>query len=254
MNERLPNVPLVKQAFVPVQDAGVVVYQADVGTAAAAPLIVSHTRVVPAIRWPQPVVRPAGWQSSPPGMPPWNMLIGRMNDCRSRVQLPLLLVQVAPGAVQLITQRLRPPLLLPCQTRKLPTSSPSLVPPRVPEPLKVRLALLILENGIRFPALPQTMAVTTTLEPAVAAVTCDGMSALIALRMFVAAVAAVVPTDTSPELTRLATQVNVCVPTMNCWPAVPKVDTVIVPCACVHDVPIGSIWPEKPSPPKPICH
>src|SRR5882724_8022720 len=254
MNERLPNVPLVKQAFVPVQDAGVVVYQADVGTAAAAPLIVSHTRVVPAIRWPQPVVRPAGWQSSPPGMPPWNMLIGRMNDCRSPVQLPLLLAQVAPGAVQLKIQRLRPPLLLPCQTRRLPTSSPSLVPPRVPEPLKVRFALLILENGIKFPAMPQTTAVTTTLALAPPAVTCDGMSAFTAARMLVAAVFAVVPTETSPGLTRAATQVNVCVPTTNCWPAVPKVDTVIVPCACVHDVPIGSICPEKPSPPKPICH
>src|SRR5437762_14042417 len=107
MNERLPNVPLVKQAFVPVQDAGVVVYQADAGTVAAAPLMVSHTRVVPAIRWPQPVVGLAGWQSSPPGMPPWNILIGRMNDCKSPVQLPLLLVQVPPGAVQSMTQRRR---------------------------------------------------------------------------------------------------------------------------------------------------
>jgi len=230
------------------------VYQADVGTAAAAPLIVSHTRVVPAIRWPQPVVRPAGWQSSPPGMPPWNMLIGRMNDCRSPVQLPLLLAQVAPGAVQLITQRLRPPLLLPSHTRRLPTSSPGLVPPSVPEPLNVKFALLILENGIKFPALPQTTAVTTTLEPAPPAVTCDGMSRFIAVRMLAAAVAEVVPTETSPGLTRLATQVNVCVPTTNCWPAVPKVDTVIVPCACVQDVPIGSIWPENPSPPNPICH
>src|SRR4051794_14045160 len=158
MNERLPNVPLVKQAFVPVQDAGVVVYQAEVGTAAAAPLMVSHTRVVPAIRWPQPVIGLAGWQSSPPGMPPWNMLIGRTNDCRSLVQLPLLLVQVAPGAVQLNTQRLRPPLLLPCQTRRLPTSSPGLVPPRVPDPLNVRFALLTLENGIKFPAMPQPTA------------------------------------------------------------------------------------------------
>src|SRR6478609_2363958 len=254
MNERLPNVPLVKQAFVPVQDRGVVAYQAEVGTVAAAPLMVSHTRVVPAIRCPQPVVKPAGWQSSPPGMPPWNMLIGRMKDCKSPVQGPLLLVHVAPGAVQLIVQRLRPPLLLPSHTRRLPTSSPGLVPPSVPEPLNVKLALLILKNGIRFPALPQTTAVTTTLEPAVAAVTCDGMSALIALRMFVAAVAAVVPTETSPGLTRLATQVNVWVPTMNCWPTVPRVDTVIVPCACVHDVPIGSICPEKPSPPNPICH
>src|SRR5438034_10818972 len=187
-------------------------------------------------------------------MPPWNMLIGKMNDCVSPVHAPLLLVQVAPGAVQLTVQRLRPPLLFPSQTRRLPTSSPSLVPPRVPEPLKVRFALLILENGIRFPAVPQTTAVTRTLEPAPPAVTCDGMSALIAVRMFVAALVELVPTDTSPGLARVATQVNVCVPTTNCWPTVPAADTVIVPCACVHDVPMGSIWPEKPSPPSPICH
>src|SRR3954467_2057938 len=178
MNERLPNVPLVKQAFVPVQDTGVVAYQAEAGTAAAAPLTVSHTLVVPAIRWPQPVVRLAGWQSSPPGMPPWNMLIGRMNDCRSPVQLPLLLVQVAPGAVQLKIQRLRPPLLLPCQTRRLPTLSPSLVPPRVPEPLNVRFALLTLENGIELPAVPPAAAVTITVDPERTAVAVDEISAL----------------------------------------------------------------------------
>src|SRR5215470_3467032 len=177
-----------------------------------------------------------------------------MNDCVSPVQFPLLNVQVAPGAVQLKMQRLRPPLLLPCQIRRLPTSSASLVPPRVPVPLNVRFALLTLLNGIKFPALPQMTAVTTTLEPLPPAVTCDGISVFIAVRILVAAVAEVVPTDTSPGLTRDATQVNVCVPTTNCWPAVPRVDTVIVPCACVQDVPIGSTWPEKPSPPKPICH
>ena len=124
----------------------------------------------------------------------------------------------------------------------------------MPGPLNVRFALLTFENGIRFPAVPQAAAVTTTFEPLPPAVTCDGMSAFIAARILVAAVLAVVPTETSPGLTRVAAQVKVCVPTRNCWPAVPKVDTVIVPCACVHDVPIGSIWPEKPSPPKPICH
>jgi hypothetical protein len=35
-----------------------------------APVVVSQTRVVPAIRLPHPVVAPAGPQSSPPGMPP----------------------------------------------------------------------------------------------------------------------------------------------------------------------------------------
>src|SRR5882724_4874011 len=149
-------------------------------------------------------------------MPPWNMLIGRMNDCVSPVQAPLLLVQVAPGAVQLTVQRLRPPLLFPCQTRRLPTSSPSLVPPRVPEPLNARFKLLTLENGIRFPALPQTTAVTATLEPAPPAVTWDGISAFIAVRMFVAAEVELVPMETSPGFARVATQVNVCVPTRNC--------------------------------------
>src|SRR6266403_633961 len=150
--------------------------------------------------------------------------------------------------------RLRPPLLFPSQTRRLPTSSPGLVPPKVPEPLNVRFALLILENGIELPTVPQGTAVTTTFEPLPLAVTCDGMSAFIAVRILVAAVFAVVPIETSPGLARVATHVNVCVPTRNCWPTVPKVDTVIVPCACVHDVPIGSICPENPSPPKPNCH
>src|SRR5437870_7688419 len=105
--------------------------------------------------------------------------------------------------------RLRPPLLLPSQTRRLPTSSPSLVPPRVPEPLKVRFALLTLANGIKFPALPQATAVTTTLEPLPPAVTCDGMSVFIAARILVAAVVELVPTETSPGLARVVTQVNV---------------------------------------------
>jgi hypothetical protein len=79
----------------------------------------------------------------------------------------------------------------------------------VPVPLKVRFALLTFENGIKFPALPQTTAVTTTLDPAPPAVTCDGMSVFIAVRMLVAALVELVPTDTSPGLSRDATQVNV---------------------------------------------
>src|ERR1043166_5201369 len=216
MNDRLPSVPLVMFCV-----AGLLVtYQADVGTVAAVPLIVSQTLVVPAIRWPHPVVGPAGPQSSPPGMPPWNMLIGRMNDCRSPVQLPLLLAHAAPAAVQLYTQRLRPPLLLPCHIRRVPTSSPGLVPPRVPVPLNVKFVLLFgrgaLVNGIKFPALPQKTAVTTTLEPLPAAETCDAMSVLIAVRIFAAAVFPLVPIATSPGFTRDVTHVNVCVPTTNC--------------------------------------
>src|SRR5436309_15023651 len=113
-------------------------------------------------------------------------------------------------------QRLRPPLLLPSQTRRLPTSSPCLVPPRVPEPLKVRFALLTLENGIKFPAAPQAAAVTTTFAFVPPAVTCDGISVLIAVRILVAAVFAVVPIETSPGFARVVTQVNVWVPTRNC--------------------------------------
>jgi hypothetical protein len=86
----------------------------------------------------------------------------------------------------------------------------------VPEPLKVRFALLILLNGIKFPALPQITAVTTTLDPAPPAVTCDGISVFIAVRILVAAVAEVVPTETSPALARVVTHVNVWVPTRNC--------------------------------------
>jgi hypothetical protein len=123
----------------------------------------------------------------------------------------------------------------------------------VPDPLNVKFALLILEKGIEFPTLPQTTAVTTTFEPLPPAVTCEGMSALIAVRILVAAELAVVPTETSPVPLRVATQVNVCVPTTNCSPAVPAPDVVAVPCACVHVVPIGSICPENPSPPIPSC-
>ena len=91
-----------------------------------APVMVSQTRVVPAIRLPQPVVAPAGPQSSPPAIPPWKRSNGRMNDCWSPVQLPRLLLHEAPALVQLLVQRLSPPLLLPCQSRRLvpvPTGS-----------------------------------------------------------------------------------------------------------------------------------
>src|SRR5215216_1317129 len=97
---------------------------------------------------------------------------------------------------------LSPPLLLPSQTRRLPTSSPGLVPPRVPDPLNVRFALLILEKGMEFPALPQTTAVTTTFEPLPPAVTCDAMSVFTAVRILVAAEFAVVPCETSPGFAR----------------------------------------------------
>src|ERR1044071_1944828 len=96
MNERFPSVPFVMFCVVGL----FVTYQADDGTVASAPRIVSQTRVVPAIKWPHPVVGPAAPQSSPPGMPPWNMLMGRMNDCRSPPQPPLALDHGAPGCEQ----------------------------------------------------------------------------------------------------------------------------------------------------------
>src|SRR5262249_46047136 len=92
-----------------------------------APMMVSQTRVVPTTRWPQPVVAPAGPQSSPPGIPPWKRSYGRTNDCWSLpYQPPLQKLQLAKGAVQFETQGLRAPLLLPCQKRRLepvPTGS-----------------------------------------------------------------------------------------------------------------------------------
>src|ERR1043166_185061 len=120
MNERLPSVPLVRFCV----DGLFVTYHVTV--LVALPVIVSQTRGVPATRWPQPPVDPAAGQSSPPAMPPWKMSNGRMNDCVSLLQPPFLLVHVAPLAVQLLMQRERPPLLLPCQKRRLvavPTGS-----------------------------------------------------------------------------------------------------------------------------------
>src|SRR6185369_15704873 len=123
MNERLPSVCLVRFCV----DGLFVTYQVTVPLAfAALPVIVSHTRVVPAMRRPHPPFDAAAGQSVPPEIPPWNKSKGRMNDCVSLDQPPFLLVHVAPLAVQLLMQRLKPPLLLPCQKRRLvpvPTGS-----------------------------------------------------------------------------------------------------------------------------------
>jgi hypothetical protein len=86
----------------------------------------------------------------------------------------------------------------------------------VPDPLNVKFALLILEKGIEFPALPQTTAVTTTFEPDRTAVAVEGISAFTAVTILVAAVVELVPTDTCPTPPLVVTQVNVCVPTRNC--------------------------------------
>src|ERR1043166_7970154 len=122
MTDRLPSVCLVMFCV----DGLFVTYQVELTPLAAAARIVSQTRVVPAIRWLQPVVADAGRQSSPPEIPPWNRSHGKMNDCVSVVQDGRILVQLAPGDVQLDVQRLRPPLLLPSKKRRLvpvPTGS-----------------------------------------------------------------------------------------------------------------------------------
>src|SRR4051812_34936633 len=98
-------------------------------------------------------------------MPPWKRFTGRVNDCWSPVQLPRLLVQVAPLAVQFRMQRLRPPLLLPCQKMLLGVELPAVVPPRNPLPFIEKLALLILLNGTALPAVPGTVDVTITVAP-----------------------------------------------------------------------------------------
>ena len=133
--------------------------------------------------------------------------------------------------------RLSPPLLLPSQTRRLPTSSPGLVPPRVPDPLNVKFALLILENGIEFPALPQTTAVTTTFEPLPPAVTCDGnVSVYCRADIGCCRSVALVPTETSPGLTPSCDPCECLRPHKKLLTNRPKrQNTLIVPCACVHD-------------------
>ena|SRR5438270_6864994 len=109
---------------------------------------------------------------------------------------------------------------------------PALPPPAsVPVAgLKVRFPLVKFENGVALPPAPGIVALTVTVElERVDVATDGGTSALIALLMLVAAEVAVVPTLTSPVVLRVATQVNVCGPTTNCWPAVPAPETLIVP-------------------------
>src|ERR1043166_4484928 len=129
-------------------------------------------------------------------------------------------------------QRASPPLLLPSQTRRLPTSSPGLVPPRWPDPLKVKFALVTFEKTIEFPELPQATAVTLTFEPDRAAVAVEAMSAFTAVTTLFAALVVLVPTETSPMPLRVATHVNVCVPITNCWPIMPAPETEIGRASC----------------------
>src|SRR5690349_1058264 len=95
-----------------------VTYQSPEAKEALPPWIVSQTRVVPATRLPHPPGTPAAGQSSPPEMPPWKRSYGNTNDCVSPLHPPdTLLLQGAFGLVQLLTQRCKEPLLLPCQKR-----------------------------------------------------------------------------------------------------------------------------------------
>src|ERR1051325_137203 len=126
MNERLPSVCLVMFCVVGL----FVMYQAVVGTEGSPPEIVSYTLYVPAIRWPQPPGTPAGAQSSPPGIPPWNKSHGRMKDWVSPPHL-------ARPTVRLLTHRDTPPLLFPPQNLRLdpvPTGSFLAKNPSPPKP------------------------------------------------------------------------------------------------------------------------
>src|SRR5438046_8339688 len=84
MKERLPKVCLVMFWVVGL----FVMYQSVEPNVRLPPLIVSHTRVVPAMRLPQPPGTPAGGQSSPLGTPPWKRSYGRINDWVSPLQPP----------------------------------------------------------------------------------------------------------------------------------------------------------------------
>src|ERR1044071_692430 len=134
MNERLPSDCLVMFCV----ETALVTYQVELPPLAAAPEFFSPTRVVPAIKCPQPVVALAGKQSSPPVMPPWKRSQGRMNDCVSPVHAGRMLDQAAPALVQPLVHRLKPPLLLPSKNRKLvpvPTGSIRAEKPSPPRPI-----------------------------------------------------------------------------------------------------------------------
>src|SRR5436190_15422400 len=84
MNERLPRV-----CFVMFWVVGLLVtYQLAPFIVPFPPAIVSHTRVEPTTRWPQPPGTPAGGQSSPPGTPPWKRSYGVTKDLVSLSQPP----------------------------------------------------------------------------------------------------------------------------------------------------------------------
>src|SRR5689334_12519410 len=84
MNERFPRLPFVMFWV----DGLFVTYQL---IEALPPVTDSQTRVVPSTRWPQPPGVPAGWQSSPPGTPPWKRSNGWVNERVSPPQPPVTL-------------------------------------------------------------------------------------------------------------------------------------------------------------------
>src|SRR5205085_10637352 len=71
-------------------------------------------------------------------MPPRKRSVGRTNDLWSPGEglnhPPLTLVQVAPEAVQLLTHRLMPPLLLPSKKRRLVPVPTGSIRPENPSP------------------------------------------------------------------------------------------------------------------------
>src|SRR6266446_6366967 len=122
MNERLPSVCLVMFWVMGL----FVTYQLDEFIVAFPPAIVSHTRVVPTARWPQPPGTPAGGQSSPPEIPPWKRSYGMVKDLMSLSEPPATPAHGANSLVQLLTQRLMAPPLLLWKKRRLdpvPTGS-----------------------------------------------------------------------------------------------------------------------------------
>src|SRR5512144_2541040 len=93
-----------------------------------------------------------------------------MNDCRSPLKPPVLLTHVELGLVHGMsvlprsgspTQRLSPPLLPPCQNRRLPGCPPAIMPPRKPAPSIAKLSTASV-NGIELPEVPSASAVMTT--------------------------------------------------------------------------------------------
>src|ERR1043166_6428426 len=142
------------------------------------------------------------------------MLTGRLNCWVSPVHAPCRLVQAEPAWVQSVVvgdvelgQRLKPPLLLPCQ-RILPWAPPAVVFPRV-GPFAAKFALLILAKGTVLPVAPGDLAVTMTVAPFRTAVAVPGISRLIEVTMLLPSVVVLVLRTTLPVAVPEVTKVKV---------------------------------------------